>query len=81
MKTVKRTCIQYSAVKQTSILFTSCVKISDQYLGYFVKYSLFNFKGLKSKVTKIVKLGSTFHFIAAILISFVTLNNVNVILE
>ena len=35
-----------------SILFTSFVKISDQYLGYFAKYSLFNLKGSKSKVTK-----------------------------
>ena len=36
-----------------SILFTSCVKISEQYLGYYAKYSLFNLKGSKSKVTNI----------------------------
>ena len=35
-----------------SIKFTSFVKISKQYLGYYAKYSLFNLKGSKSKVTK-----------------------------
>ena len=45
--------VKYSVVKQNSILFTSCVKISEQYLGFYAKYSLFNLKGSKSKVTKI----------------------------
>ena len=36
-----------------SILFTSCVKFSQQYLGYYAKYSFFNLKGSKSEVTKI----------------------------
>ena len=43
---------QYSVVNKNSILFTSFVKISEQYLGYYAKYSLFNLKGPKSKVTK-----------------------------
>ena len=38
---------------KTSILFTSCVKISKSYLGYYANYSLFNLKGSKSEVTKI----------------------------
>ena len=44
---------QYSGVKQKSILFTSCVKISEQYIGYYAKYCLSSLKGSKSKVTKI----------------------------
>ena len=28
------------------------MKISEQYLGYYAKHSLFNLKGSKSKVTK-----------------------------
>ena len=35
-----------------SIWFTSFVKISKQYIRYYAKYSLFNLKGSKSKVTK-----------------------------
>ena len=35
-----------------SILFTSIVNISEQYLGYYAKYSLFNLKRPKWKVTK-----------------------------
>ena len=41
-----------SVVKQISILFTPFVKISEQYVRYYAKYSLFNLKGSKSKVTK-----------------------------
>ena len=40
-------------LNNNSILFTSCVKISEQYRGYYPKYSLFNLKGSKSKVTMI----------------------------
>ena len=37
-----------------SILFTSFVKISEQYPGYYAQYRFFfNLKGSKSKVTKI----------------------------
>ena len=39
-------------LNKISTLFTSFVKISEQYLGYYEKYSLFNLKGLKSKITK-----------------------------
>ena len=63
---VKR--IQYSVVKQKTILFTSCVNISEQYLGYYAKYCLFNLKGSKSKVTVIGILGSSLCFIEAVLI-------------
>ena len=34
------------------ILFTSGVKILQQYLGYYAKYSLFSLKGSKSEVKK-----------------------------
>ena len=40
-------------LNKNSILFTLCVKISKQYLGYYAKYSLFNLKGSKSEVTNI----------------------------
>ena len=40
-------------LNKNSIFFTSCVEISEQYLGYNTKCSLFNLKGSKSKVTKI----------------------------
>ena len=53
-------------VNKYSIKITSFVKISKQYLGYYAKYSLFNLKGSKSKVTKNV-----------IIISFVMLNDTN----
>ena len=39
-------------LNKNSILFTLFVKISKQYLWYYAKYSLFNLKGSKSKVTK-----------------------------
>ena len=53
------------------------MKISKQYLGYYAKYSLFNLKGLKSKVTKngIFRLKNV--SVRVILISFVMLNNTN----
>ena len=57
------------------VLFTSFVKISEQYLGYYAKYSLFNLKGSKAKVTKIWNLGSSLCFSNIILISFVMQNN------
>ena len=38
---------------KNSILFTSCVKNSEQYLEYYANYSLFNLKGSKPEVTKI----------------------------
>ena len=57
-----------------SILFTSFVKKSGQYLGYYAKYSLFNLKGSKSKVTKYGILAQVC-FSEVILISFVMLNN------
>ena len=42
-------------LSKTSLLFTSCVKISEQYIEFCAKYSLFNLKpGSKSEVTKIV---------------------------
>ena len=44
--------IQLLLLKENSILFTSCVKISKPYLGYYANYSLFNLKGSKSEVTK-----------------------------
>ena len=70
-------------LNKNSILFTSCVKISEQYLEYYAKYSLFNLKGSKSKVTKLeFRLKSAFqwgnfNFICreAIFISFVMLSN------
>ena len=34
-----------------SILFTSFAKFSEQYLGYYARYKLFNLKGSESKVT------------------------------
>ena len=40
---------------KNSILFTSCVIISEQYIGYYAKYSLLDLKGSKSKVTKILE--------------------------
>ena len=44
-----------------SILFTSCVIISVQYLEYYAIYSLFHLKGSKLKVTKMeLKLKSAF---------------------
>ena len=45
---------QYYVVKEKkSILFASFVKNSEQYLGYYAKYScLFNLKGYNSEVTK-----------------------------
>ena len=39
-------------LNENAILFTSFVKISEQYLGQYAKYSLFNLKGSKSKTTK-----------------------------
>ena len=57
---------------KNTILYTSCVKNSKQYIGYYANYSVFNLKGSKSEVTKI---GSNPHFSEAILISFVMLNN------
>ena len=33
-------------------LFTSCVKISEQLLKYYVKYSSFNLKGSKTESRK-----------------------------
>ena len=39
-------------LNKNSILFTSCVKILKQYLGYYAKYNLYNLKGSKSEVTK-----------------------------
>ena len=62
-------------LNKNSILFTSCVKISKQYLEYYAKYSLFNLKGSKSEVTKKWNLVSSLHFSEAILISFLMLNN------
>ena len=43
---------QYSVIKHNSILYTSCVKISEKFLVYYTIYSLFNLKGSKLKVTK-----------------------------
>ena len=40
-----------------SIEFTLCVKISEQYLEYYAKYSFFDLKESKSKVTKAGNLG------------------------
>ena len=40
-----------------SLLFTSYVNILDQYLGYYAKYSYFNLKVSKSKVSKAGNLG------------------------
>ena len=40
-------------LSKTSVLFQSCVKISDQYIEYHTNYSLFNLKESKLKVTKI----------------------------
>ena len=45
--------ILFLLLNKYSILFTSCVKFSQQYLGYFAKYSFYNLKGSKSEVTKI----------------------------
>ena len=56
-------------LNKNSILFTLCMKISKQYLGYYPKYSLFNLKGSKSEVTK------SLHFSETTLISFGMLNN------
>ena len=39
-------------LNKNSILLTSFVTISEQYLGYYAKYSLINLKGSNSKVTK-----------------------------
>ena len=36
-----------------SVLFQSCVKISEQYIEYLANYSLFHLKGSKPKVAKI----------------------------
>ena len=62
-------------LNKNSILFTSCVKLSKQYLGYYANCSLFNLKGSKSEVTKLEFRLSDLHFSEAILISFVMLNN------
>ena len=43
--------LQYSVIKQKSMLFTSCLKISEHNLGYYAQYSLLNLKVSKSKVT------------------------------
>ena len=56
-------------LNKNSILFTSCVKISEQYLGYHAKYSLFNLKGSKLKVTKYRNLCLNLPFSEAIFIS------------
>ena len=45
--------IQFLLLNKYSVLFTSCVKFSQHYLGYYAKYSVFNLKGSKSEVTKI----------------------------
>ena len=46
-----------------SIWFTSFVKISKQYIRYYAKYSLFNLKGSKLKVTKMeLELKSVFQW-------------------
>ena len=37
---------------KSSISFTPCVKISEQYLGYYPKYCLFNLKGQNRKSQK-----------------------------
>ena len=43
----------FMLLSKNSVLFQSCVKISDQYIEYHTNYSLFNLKGSKLKVTKI----------------------------
>ena len=43
----------FNEINETSILFTSYVDFLEQYLVYYVSYSLFNLKGSKSKVTKL----------------------------
>ena len=45
--------IHFLLLNNNSTLFTSCVKISKQYHGYYANYSLFNLKGSKSEVIKI----------------------------
>ena len=62
---------------KNSILFTSCVKFSKQYLEYYANYSLFNLKGSKSEVKKIGIYAQICISVIyeAILISFVMLNN------
>ena len=45
--------IFFLLLSNNSLLFTPCVKISKQYLGYYAKYNLFNLKWSKSEVTKI----------------------------
>ena len=44
-------------VIHSSLLFTYYVNILDQYLGYYAKYSYFNLKVSKSKVSKARNLG------------------------
>ena len=55
-------------------LFTSFVKISEQYIGCYAKYGLFNLIGSNSS-HKIWNLGSSLCFSEVILISFVMLKN------
>ena len=45
--------VKYSFVKQKFNIIHIMCEISEQYLGFYAKYSLFNLKGSKSKVTKI----------------------------
>ena len=66
-------------LRKHSILFTSCVNISQQYLGYYAKYGLFNLKGSISRVTKLEFrpkiILKSLRFSEAILISFVMMND------
>ena len=47
---------------KNSILLTSCVKISEQFLDYYVKYNLFNLKVSKIESHKKWNLGSNIFF-------------------
>ena len=54
------------------------MKISKQYLGYYAKYSLFNLKGSKTKVTKMeFRLKSVFQLDYFNFICYANINNIN----